>query len=345
MKKNLKVLFSLLLMLALTLSLTAGAFADDETVTYKGGTKTFTFGPDANLFNNFEDAMPGDTLTQKVVISVTPAANAQQTKIYLRAEAVKTNLPDGETAETMADFLSQLQMTVKQGTKTLYESTPDKPAGLTNNVLLGTFTGTGKQTATLTIELTVPTTLDNEYANRTGLVKWVFTAEQIDKAGGGGVNPNPDPNPTPTPEPSTSPEPSPEPTPEVIQPITPEETIPSEDIPKADFTDDSDKGNAWALLNLIFAILSVADSGWMISSFLKSNKEETLTESAMKQNRLKPFTAIPAVGSVITFLLTQNMRNPMVLADKWTILMTALLAVNGGLTYFAKKKTEEPLGE
>ena len=340
MNKRIRILISLVLMLALAASITTAVFADDSEVSYSGSTKTFTFDTGENLFRNFDDVMPGDTVSQKLAITVTPPANASQTRIYLRAEEVKSNLPEGETAVSMADFLSQLSMTVKQGDKILYEGSPDQVEGLRNNVLLGTFTDTGKQTATLTIELNVPKTLGNEYAERTGLVRWILTAEVIEDEGGGTtpVVPVRPITPPVTPRPRPTQVPTPAPTPEVIQPITPEETVPDDTVPKAEFTiEEPAQGKAWALVNLLCTVLSVADCGWMLGSFFKNRKDDE-TEQIKDHNSVKPFTAIPAVGSIAAFLLTENMKNPMVLVDKWTILMVGLLAANAGLTWFGKKK-------
>ena len=146
-----------------------------------------------------------------------------------------------------------------------------------------------------------------------------------------------------TPRPTPVPVPTPAPTPEPIVEVTPEPTaepIPEEPVPQA----APDK--AWALLNLLCTVLSVADCGWMLGSFFKNRKKdedpgakiEGAAEEAQDHNSVKPFTAIPAVGSIVAFLLTENMKNPMVLVDKWTILMAGLLAANAGLTFWGKKK-------
>ena len=46
-------------------------------------------------------------------------------------------------------------------------------------MLLGTFPGRSK--TILTVELSVPFELGNEYANRVGEVDWIFTAEEVTK--------------------------------------------------------------------------------------------------------------------------------------------------------------------
>ena len=51
---------------------------------------------------------------------------------------------------------------------------------------------------------------------------------------------------------------------------------------------------------------------------------------------------IPAIGSIIAFLLTENMRNPMVFVDRWTWLMVLIALVQVIVCIFARKEKEEP---
>ena len=50
---------------------------------------------------------------------------------------------------------------------------------------------------------------------------------------------------------------------------------------------------------------------------------------------------VPAILSVIAFLLTENMRNPMILVDRWTLLMVIIAVVQVLVMLLSKKKTEE----
>ena len=45
---------------------------------------------------------------------------------------------------------------------------------------------------------------------------------------------------------------------------------------------------------------------------------------------------IPAIGSIIAFLLTENMRNPMVFVDRWTWLMVLIALVQVCLLYTSR---------
>ena len=184
MKRTLRTLSALLLALVL---LAVPVLAADSSVTYQGGAEKFVFLPgseytDSDLFDGFKGAMPGDTLTETVTVK-NEQKGCDKVKIYLRAvphgadNALSEAVAEIETVATMEDFLSQLTMTVKQGDKVLFEATPAELGGLAENVLLGTFKY--GETAELTVELSVPMELGNEYANRAGEVDWVFTAEEI----------------------------------------------------------------------------------------------------------------------------------------------------------------------
>ena len=71
MKKYAK-LFSLLLVLLLMMNLSISAFADGS-VSYDGNEKKFIFAPGTshsptNLFDSFQNMMPGDVCTEQILI-------------------------------------------------------------------------------------------------------------------------------------------------------------------------------------------------------------------------------------------------------------------------------------
>ena len=189
MKKTLKTISALALALVLLLGMGATAFAESK-VTYEGGAEKFVFLPgseytETDLFENFKGVMPGDVITQEITVQ-NNYTKAEKVKIYLRAvvhdeqgNPLSEEVARTEDLVSMQDFLSQLTMTVKQGDKVLFSASPDELDGLKENVLLGTFPGRSK--TILTVELSVPIELGNEYANRVGEVDWVFTAEEVTK--------------------------------------------------------------------------------------------------------------------------------------------------------------------
>ena len=165
MKKIISICLALLLAAALCGSAMAAA-----AVTYEGGAEKFVFIPgseysDSDLFENFKDVLPGDTLTQ--TIRVQNGTN-KQVRIYLRAEPVE---------DMYEDFLSQLNMVVECKDKEIFDAEPSKTAQLTNNTLLGTFKKAGS--TELTVTLTVPTEMGNQYMGAIGVVPWTFMVEEI----------------------------------------------------------------------------------------------------------------------------------------------------------------------
>lgn len=201
MKKSFKAITSLVLMLLVVMSMSLTAFAASPSITFEGFSKGFDFQPgseytETDLFNNFKNVMPGDTVTETITFS-NSATDCDFVNLYMRAEAHdetdnpltysetfentdgkdQANIPGqrDETVATMTDFLSKLSMKVWNGTELIYDASPDQLDGLKSNKLLGTFR-TG-ETATLKVELAVPADLGNEYANRMGEVDWIFHVE------------------------------------------------------------------------------------------------------------------------------------------------------------------------
>lgn len=165
MKKIISICLALLLAAALCGSAMAAA-----AVTYEGGAEKFVFIPgsensDSDLFENFKDVLPGDTLTQTIRVQ---NGTDKQVRIYLRAEPVE---------DMYEDFLSQLNMVVECKDKEIFDAEPSKTAQLTNNTLLGTFKKAGS--TELTVTLTVPAEMGNQYMGAIGVVPWTFMVEEI----------------------------------------------------------------------------------------------------------------------------------------------------------------------
>ena len=203
MKRTFRTLFSLLLALVLVLSLGITAFAAESTISFQGKEEGFAFAPGSeytstDLFGSFKDVMPGDKRTETITFT-NEAKDCQYIKLYMQAVAHdaegnpltysepfenedgkdQANV-DGqrdETKVTMADFLAQLNMKIYNGDTLIYEASPDELDGLKEPVLLGTVAN--GETVVLTVELEVPITLDNRYANRVGEVDWKFISEGL----------------------------------------------------------------------------------------------------------------------------------------------------------------------
>lgn len=179
-----KRILSFLTVFLVLLSMALPAFAAESTVTWQGQEKGFGFAPGSeyttsDLFGNFKGVMPGDHLTETITLK-NAATDSDYIRLYLRAvphEEDNATNDSAETTVTMAEFLSQLTLRVYNGESLIFEASPDKTAGLTENVFLSQLSS-GDST-TLKAELEVPFALSNRYANCLGEVDWVFTAEQF----------------------------------------------------------------------------------------------------------------------------------------------------------------------
>ena len=181
---------SLLLCLLLTASLALPASAADGKVTYKGKSSKFIFAPGSthsptDLFPDLKNVMPGDTLTDTIVIK--NGISGKKLKVYIRSLGAQGEEADAETQEGTQDlvtkeesaaFLSQMKLKVtKANGSRLYEAPADQTAQLTNWVYLGMLRPGGKTELDLT--LTVPIEMSSDYENQVGYIDWEFKVEEI----------------------------------------------------------------------------------------------------------------------------------------------------------------------
>lgn len=171
MKKSLKKALALLCALSLTAALCAfptfasGVEYDDAAGKFVFET-TSTSNP-TDLFENFKNAMPGDTLTQEILVK-NKTDNHTTAKIYLRSLGAQSG---------SEELLSQLTLTVAQkGSSPFFEASADQTASLTEWLELGTMAPGGSITLTLT--LSVPITLGNDFQDAVGALEWQFKAEE-----------------------------------------------------------------------------------------------------------------------------------------------------------------------
>ena len=197
--------------------------------------------------------------------------------------------------------------------------------------------------------------------------------------GGSSSKPTPEDEPTPTPTPTplpplpTTPAPT---TPTrrvtrstatVTQPTSrPTEQITENETPKAEsepeVIEDEETplapmgGGAWALVNLILMLLTVLASLLLLLGYLgkkkyakedeygnalhDANGNEIIDYTRNKKGFWRVASLIPAVAAVIAFVLTENMRLPMIMVDRWTLLMVIIAVVQLIVAVLCKKKKE-----
>lgn len=168
-----KRILTTLCVLVLLLSLVVTAAAAAGKVTYVGGAEKFIFAPGTehsptSLFENFQNVMPGDVLTEQVLIK-NDTSNKVKIKVYMRSLGAQ---------EGTDEFLSQLKLTVTQnGDDILFAAPADETAQLTDWVYLGTVYSGGEINLDVTLE--VPITMGDEFQNQIGYLDWEFKVEQL----------------------------------------------------------------------------------------------------------------------------------------------------------------------
>ena len=153
------------LALLLVACLLSGSALAAASVSYEGGAEKFVFLPGSDLFESFKNVLPGDELTQTITVR---NDKDMQVRIYLRAEPVN---------QASEEFLRQLTLTVTCKDKEIFDAAASKTAQLTKATLLGTFRKNGS--TDLTVTLSVPADMGNEYMSAIGVVPWTFIAEEI----------------------------------------------------------------------------------------------------------------------------------------------------------------------
>jgi len=168
--KKLASLFAVLLLLA---ALVPAAVAESMVDYYDYGNFVFTPGSVyqmTDLFENFKGVVPGDVLTQKVIVR---NSSQSDTRIWMQ------QTPATWVESSMPDFLEKLRLTVEMEGRVLFDAPASESAQLTDPVLLGFFPEHPRGETVLDVTLYVPIEMGNDYQNQLGVVPWTFIVEEI----------------------------------------------------------------------------------------------------------------------------------------------------------------------
>ena len=233
-------------------------------------------------------------------------------------------------------------------------------------MITGSQTDVGSSTNTYKIEWN-GTAKQSNYT----VVENLGTLKVNERSGGGGGSHNPKPNPedeptpTPTPAPVIVP-PAPAPTPAPARRITPAATATPTPAPTAKPTETKQPEpepeviedeetplapmptGAWALVNLILMLLTVLASLLLLLGYLGKKKHterdeygnERIDYTRNKKGFWRVASLIPAVAAVIAFVLTENMKLPMIMVDRWTLLMAVIAVLQLIVAVMSKKQKE-----
>lgn len=181
MKRTYKVIIVSLLCAALSVlgALSASAAG---TVTYDGRSQKFIFEPGSeysptDLFTDYKNVMPGDSISQQVFIN-NDVANDVKINLYMRALGPTPDTDGYVSEEDNLAFLSQLDLSVKvHDGEELFKAPANETDGLTDWVFLGTFYSGAA--VSLDLVLDVPLSLGNEFNGAIGFLDWQFKVEEM----------------------------------------------------------------------------------------------------------------------------------------------------------------------
>ena len=192
--KKLTMIVALVLVVALAagLGIWATGEANIPTVTYYDGSDgtnahfTFTHtgkGSDTNLFPNFSDCMPGDSLTQTIRVQADSKNGAQGAKIYLRAEIDGDASAKEGSAITYNDVLDHISMTVSKNGVVLASnktaklfSQLDATEGLKSNVFIAEVSPK-TDPVDLDVTIEVDPAMGNAFQEAAAHITFVFSVE------------------------------------------------------------------------------------------------------------------------------------------------------------------------
>ena len=313
----------------------------------------------------------GEVSEVKATGSVTTVAEGKVTNTitFTKGEKFKdSNYAITKTEGTLTINPRTLTITTKSASKTYDGNDLTEPNGYSIDGLVKgetlNFSITGRQKEvgssdnTYVIDWNQSTAKKDNYTIVEKLGKLTVEARSGGSSSGGSSStptPAPEQAPTPTPVPvivPAAPAPAPTPVRRVAPAATatpaptakPTETIAESEPPKAEsepeVIEDEETPLApmangkWALVNLVLMILTVLASLLMLLGVIGKKRGRN------NKSFWRIASLIPAIGALAAFVLTENMKLPMAMVDRWTLLMVIIAVLQLIVAAMSKKQNE-----
>ncbi len=99
---------------------------------------------------------------------------------------------------------------------------------------------------------------------------------------------------------------------------------------------------AWSLVDLLLAVATAIMSIMLLAGYFHKKKEEEDEDAEVKRKGLlRLFSLAPAIAAVALFIVTQDLTQPMIMIDQWTVLFAVIALVQVLTAVFSKKKVEK----
>lgn len=318
----------------------------------------------------------GEVSEVKATGSVTTVAEGKVTNTitFTKGEKFKdSNYAITKTEGTLTITPATLTITTKSASKTYDGSDLTEPngysiAGLVKGETVN-FSITGRQKEvgssdnTYVIDWDKSTAKQGNYKIVNNLGKLTVEARKGGGSSGGSSSGGSSSTPTPAPEQAPTPTPvpvivpaAPAPAPTRVRRVAPAatatpaptakptETIAESEPPKAEsepeVIEDEETPLApmangkWALVNLVLMILTVLASLLMLLGVIGKKRGRN------NKSFWRIASLIPAIGALAAFVLTENMKLPMAMVDRWTLLMVIIAVLQLIVAAMSKKQNE-----
>ncbi len=102
---------------------------------------------------------------------------------------------------------------------------------------------------------------------------------------------------------------------------------------------------SWSLLDLILTVATGIMSIMLLVTYLAGRREDEEYrehgEEIKRKGLVRVLSALPMIGAIILFVLTQDMTLPMAIVDEWTMVFAGVALVQAGLMLLSRKRVEE----